>query len=258
LRTHLKIPLLFIAFILFLLASCAPTNYVYTKPINQERHGIKHVLIMVEYLNAKDDIKGFWNFDEDINLSNQDALYDLASQMLISKGYLLSNKILKTSGLVMARDFYMDHYVDKQLQDEAISPPYIVRSVNLEDENIQGLEYLLAELNRPMSSVMTDYRGFVHNNYKQQSTSIGLSNDTAILLIQSYKPRVNLFENVTIDYSVTSSGGGSGVGLSKRAPRASSQAYLIHVGSGDLLWSNKTSLIKLSNQEKFFKELPLN
>jgi hypothetical protein len=213
---------------------------------------------MIEYLEAKNDIKGFWNFDEENNLNNQDALYDIASLMLINKGYLLSEKTLKTSGLIMARDFYMDYYVGKQLQDEAISPPYIVRSVNLEDKNIQVLEGLLAELNRPMSPVMADYRGFVDNNYKQHTAALGFSNDTAILLIQSYKPRVSLFDNVTLNYSVSSSGGGGAVGMGRHAPKASSHAYLIHIGSGDLLWSNKTSLIKPSNHEKFFKELPLN
>jgi len=254
----LKIRLLIIVFLLFILKACAPTNYVYIKQINADIHKIKNVFIMIEYLDAKNDVKGFWNFDEDINLSNQDALYDIASQMLINKGYLLSDKILKTSGLVIARDFYMDHYVNKQLQNEVIAPPYIVRSVNLEDQNIVELEYLLAELNRPMSTVMADYRGFVNNNYKPQTTSTGLPNDSAILLIQSYKPRVSLFDNVTVNYSVTSSDGGGAIGIGRHGPQASSHAYLIHVGSGDLIWSNKTSLIKLSNQEKFFNELPLN
>jgi hypothetical protein len=254
----LKIRLLIITFILLTLAACAPTNYVYTKQLNADRHEIKNVFIMIEYLDAKNDIKGFWNFDEEINLNNQNELYDIVSQMLISKGYNLSNKTLKTSGLIMARDFYMDHYVNDQLQKEVISPPYIVRSVNLEDENIQSLEVLLAELNRPISNVMADYRGFIQGNYKNQTALIDLPNDTAILLIQSYKPRVNLFENVSVFYSVTSSSGGSSVGFGRNGPKASSMAYLIHVGTGDLLWSNKTSLIKLSNHEKFFNELPLN
>lgn len=256
-RTHLKIQSLFIVFILLTIVACAPTSYVFTKKLNPKQHKIQQVVIMVEYLEAKDDAKGFWNFDEVINLINQDYLYDIASQMLISKGYHLSDKSLKTSGLIIARDFYMDHYVNKQLQDEVISPPYIVRSVNLDDENIQGLEILLAELNRPMSAVMADYRGFVKNNYRQSTSHLNLSNNSAILIIQSYKPRTSMLKNLDFGYGVSSPSGHGHLELGIRNMNYTSYAYLIHKGTGDLLWSNKIRLINDSNQEKFFRELPL-
>jgi len=256
-RIHLNIRLLFVTFIIFFMISCAPTNYVYTKKVNSTIHEIKHVLIMIEYLDAKDDIKGFWNFDEVSNLTNQDFLFEIASQMLVNKGYQISDKNLKTSGLIIARDFYMDHYVDKQLQEDVISPPYIVRSVNLDDKNIQGLEILLAELNRPMSTVMADYRGFIKNNYHELTSNINLSNESAILIIQSYKPRVSMLKNLDLGYSVSSADpdGQVAIGIAKK--NYTSYAYLIHKGTGDLLWSNKTRLITESNQEKFFRELPL-
>jgi len=237
--------------------SCAPTNYVYTKKVNSASHEIKHVLIMVEYLDAKDDTQGFWNFDEISNLTNQDFLYEMASQMLMSKGYDISDKSLKTSGLIIARDFYMDHYVEKQLQEDVISPPYIIRSVNLDDEVIQGLEILLAELNRPMSKVMSDYRGFVKNNYREQTANIDLPNESAILIIQSYKPRVSMLKNLNLGYSVSSAYSDGQIALGMRKQNYTSHAYMIHNGTGDLLWSNKTRLITESNQEKFFRELPL-
>ncbi|MBL4772673.1 MAG: hypothetical protein JKX98_03450 [Alcanivoracaceae bacterium] len=250
-------PRIIIIGIVFIITGCAPTSYVYVKANYEEKQiTINKVLIMVEYLDIKDDFTGLWNFDEDINIVKQDELFDIASQMLISKGYEIADMSLKTSGFIIARNFLAEHYINRELQPHVIAPPYIVRSVNLDNANIQGLEVLLAELNRPISPVMSDLRSYITNNYKEQMAAINISNDTAILIIQSYKPRVSAFANIDIGFSSSSYGNSSYIGFGGNRLRPSSYAYFIHKGTGDVIWSNKTSLIQVKSQENFFHELP--
>jgi len=248
-------PIIFLIFFC-LLSGCAPTNYVYVKKFSHNVPTIGNVMIVVEYLDIKNDIKGYWNFEETTNLQNQDVLYEIASNMLLIKGYTLADMSLKTSGLIIDRSFLVDHFINKQKQEVAIAPPFIVRSIDLDDENIQGLESLLAELNQPMSAVMSDLRGYVKNNYLQQMQALDMPSDTVILIIQSYKPRVSPFANMGITFASSTSGTGTYVDVNRRV-LATTYAYLLHKGTGDLLWSNKTTVINSKNQEKFFAQVPI-
>ena len=169
-----------------------PTNHVFVKKFSTPPQ-VKQVLVMVEYLDIKDDVKGFWNFEEFRNLEHQDELFEISNNMIVNKGYKLTDMSLKSSGLIINRNFNVDHLLGKELQKQAIGPPYILRSVNLSDKNIQGLEVLLSELNAPMSAVMSDMRSYVKNNYYNEIQALDLPTDTAILIIQSYKPRVSIF-----------------------------------------------------------------
>jgi len=241
--------------LILILSACAPTSHVYVKS-NQNGHNnmIREVVIMVEYLEIKEDSGEYWNFNENLNLLKQDELYMIAQKMLESKGYYLANKNLKTSGLITDRNLMLEHYVNNKLQNEVISPPYIVRSINLDDKNIQGFEMLLAELNQPISPAMVDLRSYVFSNFKSQMSDLNLSDDSAIFIIQVYKPKFSVFSNINIGFTASSSGSSIGIGREHQPP--SSYAYLIHVGTGDVIWSNKISLITAGNQAKFFKQLP--
>ena len=242
-----------------LMMGCAPSNHVYVKPHYQDQpFSISNVLIMIEYLEIKDDIKGLWNFSEGRNLFQQDQLYATAQLMLEQKGYGVAAMHLKTSGLIIDRSFAVEHYIGDK-QQGVISPPYIVRSYNLDESQIQGLEMLLAELNRPLSPAMVDLRSYVKNNYKQQMSAIDLDDNMAILIIQVYRPRVSVFANVGVMVSLSSSGShGSYVGVGGHNQSPISVAYLLHKGTGDVIWSNKTTLITEKNRDKFFTELPFN
>lgn len=214
-------------------------------------------MIMVEYLAIKDDLKGFWNFEENRNLENQDRLHNIAARMLKTKGYNLANMALKSSGLIINRGYLVDHLIGKQKQPSPIEPPYILRSINLKNSTIQSLESLLFELNAPISAVMSDMRSFVKNNFIRETQALNMTSDTAILIVQSYKPRVSIFANMQVDLMTSPNGSSAFVNMNSHI-RPTTYAYLIHVGTGDLLWSNKTSLITDKNQQKFFFELPMN
>ncbi len=248
----------FLCGVLFLLmmVGCASVNPVYVNKNHDMNLEVSQVMIMVEYLELKDDVIRYWNFNEDTNIEQQDLLYDVAENMLREKGYHVITDSLKTSGLVVARDFYVDHYVDNKRQDDAIVPPYIIRSIGLDDNNINTLESLLAELTQPITPVLSDYRTFIKNNYKEQTQAIDVSDDTAILVIHSYRPRVSFFSNIDVGFGVSNSGNGAFAGVSNQQPTAKTSAYLIHKGSGEVIWANQTSLIKPKTQHKFFSQLP--
>jgi len=245
-----------IVIVILLLSSCAPINHEYIKKFNLEPSPqINTVMVMVEYLSLKEDISGYWNFYEDSNMLNQDYLHKVGNDMLQSKGYKLADKYLKTSGLIIDRKFYADHYLNKTKQDRPISPPYIVRSLNLDEVTIQGLESLLIELNKPVSTVMSDYKSYIVNDFYQIVENIKLPQYSAILIIQSYHPKISPFLNFEV--GITSSFDGF-MDFSGHNIRPTTYAYFIHLDTGDLLWSNKINEITLAKQEKFFLGLPSN
>lgn len=237
-----------------LLCACAPTNYVYVKKFRDKTPKIENVIIMVEYLDIKQGFGQYWKFNEAANLFQQDYLYDVSVARLEAKGYKVSPKFLKTSGLIVDRSFRVKHFVNKKVMPELITPPFIIRSFDIDDDTIHGLEYLLAALNRPMSAVMSDLRAYVVNNYLQQMQAIDLPENTGILIIQSYKPKSYPFAD--FDVGIGGSSFNSSVGISHYAMPATTRAYFLHKGTGDLIWSNQTALINDKNQQQFFFELP--
>lgn len=242
--------------LMVLLSGCASVNPVYISKTFDKTNQLNQVLIMIEYLELKDDTRNYWNFDEEANIKQQDLLYQIAHQMLLEKGYEVSSSSLKTSGLVVARDYYVDHYINKKPKPQPIAPPYIIRSIDLNDDHIYALESLLATLTEPVSSVMSDYRAFIKNNYKEQTQNIDISDDIAILVVQSYRPRTTVFSNVDVGFSFSNGGNGAFAGIGGRQQFAKTSAYFIHKGSGDVIWANHTDLIRVKSQQKFFSQLP--
>lgn len=241
----------------FILSACAPTNYVFVKPnYQQDNYNISEVLIAIEHLSLKESFTGALSFNENVNLSNQDRLHEMAAEMLQNKGYVVADSSLKTSGFIVNRDMRVKHYYQEKIQALPISPPFIIRSVELDEATIQGLEILLAEINKPVSRVMADYKSFINNNFSAQMPALNISDDTAILMIQSYKPKNSIAGSFDVGFGVSSSSGGVYASTNNVALRPSSYAFLIHKGTGDLLWSNKISEIKPENQIDFFMELP--
>ena len=233
------------------LSACTPTSYVYVKKYQSPKPQISKVLIMIESLAIKDDIVGYWNFSEEKNLQLQDQLYSLAVQALKGKNYSIDEAFLKSSGLITDRNFLVDHYVNGKKLTRPIAPPYILRSVGLDDSNIQGLEVLLAELNRPTSRVMNDLRSYIKNNFQEQMQGIEVPKNTAILILQVYKPRLTGFA----EFGFSPMNNDAFLQLSM-ASKAITQAYFLHHDTGDLIWSNKTGLLTAKNNEKFFLQLP--
>jgi len=244
--------------IAFILSACAPTNYTYIKKnYDLGNYKISEVLVAVEYLNLKETLTGSWIFNENTNLSNQDRIYGIVVEMLENKGYTIANQSLKTSGLILNRNILAKHYYNEKLQELPISPPFIIRSIDIDEATIQGLEVLLAEINKPVSHVMSDYKSFINNNFKPQMQSINIDDNVAILLIQSFKPKNTIFSSFDVGFGVSSSSSAVFASTDNVTYKPTSYAYLIHKGTGELLWSNKISEIKSKNQLKFFEKFPI-
>lgn len=247
---------IFIVQLILILASCTPTDYQFVrKNYDPGMYNISEVIIMVEFLDLKSQFNGSWSFDENRHLYNQDKLYNLTSTILKEKGYNVSDKMLKTSGIVMSRDVVAKHYFNGERQQYRISPPFIVRSTKLSNSDIQGLEELLAEIDMPVSPVMSDYKSYIKNNYIMQMPMISSEDNTAIMIIQSYQQK-NLFPaDWDIGFGVASSS--LEFGFDSEMTQSAS-AYFIHKGTGDLIWSNKTNAIRENNLQEFFLMLPIN
>ena len=238
-----------------LISACTPSNSVYVrKDILDENHKISEILIVVEYLNMKENLDGSFTFSEDVNLINQDEIYNLISGVLKDKGYPVSSAYLKSSGFIMDRSVVVRHYYNGKKENKMISPPFILRSFNLDESVIQGLEILMYELNKPVSRVLEDYRANIYNNYLEVMPMIDLPDDTAILLVESYRPKNAFLGSFDVGFGVGNSG--ASMGLYNRPYKPKTEVFFIHKGSGDLLWSNQTSLLGEENKEKFFQTFP--
>lgn len=238
-----------------LISACTPSNSVYVrKDILDENHKISEILIVVEYLNMKENTDGSFTFSEDVNLINQDEIYNLVSDVLEGKGYPVSSAYLKSSGFIMDRSVVVRHYYNGEKKDQMISPPFILRSFNLNESIVQGLEILMYELNKPMSRVLKDYRASIYNNYLEVMPMIDLPDDTAILLVESYRPKNVFLGSFDVGFGVGNSS--VSMGLHNRPYKPKTEVNFIHKGSGDLLWSNQTSLLGEENKEKFFQTFP--
>ncbi len=254
----MKIPKqILILLLITILQACTSTSYVYVKP-NLEKSviNISRVVIMVEYLNLYKDLHGYQNFDENINMLKQEELLESTREELLAKGYSISAKQLLTSGLIMDREFRVDHFVDGVEQGSPILAPYIIRSIDLLDDEIVAYESLLAELNAPISLNMSELRSYIINNFIKQTEQLKLPNDTAVLVIQSFHPRASLFSSIDIGFSTGTFGHDDFIRYNNNRPRPVTWGYFLHVGSGDVLWSNRINLINHKNQQKFFNGIP--
>ena len=241
--------------VVFLL-SCTSLQRVYVKPFDPKTPPVKRVFVMIEYLRLYDDLKGYWNFDETKNLFKQDEYDAVIRKMLLEKGYEVSPKSLKTSGLIMERTFFADHFINKHTQKSPISPPYIIRSIDLDDTIIQSLESLLLELNQPISSVLSDYQSHIYNNFKSVTDSVNLIQEDALVILSAYEPKVSPFANINLDVFASSGANGASINIADNEPRSQFAAYFIHLKTGELLWSNKTSSLSKNYQQQFFMQFP--
>jgi hypothetical protein len=223
-------------------------------------------MIIVEYLHLKDDLGELWDFDENRNLQYQDLIFDNAVSMLHSKGFKISASSIKASGLNLDKNLVVEHYKNKELQAGLISPPFIIRSENLVMPPIESLEQLLVELYISLDPMIVDRSPLSQNyldtmNFKEYLQDIDVSENTAILVIQSAHLSTSAIKGLGVGLifaaASSSNRGHVQVGFQHGHQGPAINAYLIHKGSGELLWTNySTQAIKSTKSHHLFNTFP--
>ncbi len=257
-----KIPVLL--FLLIILHACTPKQFYVKKEFNGKKPVIEKVFIAVEFASLKDDVGKLWDFDEEYNLNYQDKIYQGAKTALEAKGYHVLPSYLKTSGLMIDRNYEAEHYKNKKLQEKLISPPFIIRSTDLTDTDIDVLIDIHYELYNTISpSIAAKTHDYQHNSHQSKKilSPLTLADNTAILIVSANKPRVSAIKNIGIGLLsaglVAGATSGAYIGVTTLHGIPTTNSYLIHKGSGELLWSNFSGAVNISPKTtSFFSTIP--
>ncbi len=254
----------FVIITLFILSSCT-TKKAYVKgDFIDEKPQIEHVLLLLDFTSLRDDVGKIWDFDEDYNIKQQDLIYSNLSHLLQNKGYDVLPMSLKTSGLLIHPDVVVEHYKQKELQLNPISPPYIMRSVGMSDNDLNQITNLFYLLNATVSHKVVEniqkFR-FASEEAARLLSSVNIPEKTAVLIITVNHPKVSAMKNIGIGLLsaalLASASGGTFVGVSTLHGTPSTFGYFVDAKSGQLLWTHYTGSTSFKNaKNSFIKDIP--
>ncbi len=232
--------------LLFGLAACQPKGSLIYQYPNPEQHAIEHVVVVIDYLNLRDDIGKYWDFDSYYHQQTLDSLLRQTNDQLQQLGYPVVESYLLTSGLLIKTDLPVEHYIMDQLQTELLYPPYVLAQQGINPEQIaQHQEFLgimvkYMATRRHIDDDELSHRGMQMGYHFE---SIDLPNDTAILYIhinQSAAGIIKQLGTVLLTGAIASQADQAYVGVDLTTTRPAS-AFLVHHGSGQILWKNHSN-----------------
>jgi hypothetical protein len=256
--------------ILLILTSCGYKSHYVKSNYSQSINDIDSVMIFVEYLHLKDDVGELWDFDENRNIKSQNIIFNNSLNMLQSKGYKIADANIKSSGINLDKNLIVEHYIGRELQQAVISPPFIIRTENLNHQSVASLEYLLSELYVSLDPNFVD-RGPLSQdyldtmNFKEYLQDIDIPNNTAVLVVQSTQLSTSAVKGIGIGLlfaaaanSNSSHGHGHvNIGFNQQYQGPAVNAYLLHKGTGDLLWANySNNTISSTKPHRLFETFP--
>ena len=228
------------------LAACQPKGSLIYQYPNPEQHAIEHVVVVIDYLNLRDDIGKYWDFDSYYHQQTLDRLLRQTNDQLQQLGYPVVDSFLLTSGLLINNDFPVEHYIKDQLQAELLYPPYSLAQQNVNPEQIaQHQEFLgimvkYMATRRHLDDDELSHRGMQMGYHFE---SMILPSDTAILYIhinQSAAGIIKQLGTLLVTGAIASQADQAYVGMNLTTARQAS-AFLVHHGSGQILWKNHSN-----------------
>jgi len=225
---------------LLLLCACQPKGshlYHNNDPVVAP---IARVMVVMDYLNLKDDLGQQWDFDSDHHQQLLNRLLGDTNHWLRQRGYPKVDQYLLTSGLLFRQPIPVDHYQQQQLQPDPLYPPYLLASsgtdqVMLHQEVLQLLvKYTAPRRHHPDQS--DSLRG-MHVGHQFQS--LDMADDTAVLYVhinQSAPGLIKQLSSLILAAAVASQTDHTQVYLDAGHQRQAS-AFLID-STGRILWKN--------------------
>jgi len=233
-------------FMTFGLAACQPKgSFIYQYPKTNDIQ-IDQVMLVVDYLNLRDDVGKYWDFDSYYHQQTLNKLLFDVDLQLQQSGYPEVQSYLLSSGLLINQEFAVEHYIKEQLQDTLLYPPYILALHNMDSNQIkQHQEFLTI-----MVKYIAQRRHQGTDELSHQGMQMGyhfeamdLPDNTAILYIyinQSAAGIVKQLSTLLLTGALASQADYANVGIDLSNKRQAS-AFLIHKGSGQILWKNHSN-----------------
>ncbi len=237
--------------LLFGLVACQPKGsliYQYPKP---NEYQIDQVMVVIDYLNLRDDVGKYWDFDSYYHQKTLNLLLAQTNEVVHQAGYPLIQSYLLTSGLLIKNNFPVEHYIDEQLQTELLYPPFILAKKSKDGQNIDdqqitqhqeflGIMVKYMATRRHLENDELSHRGMQMGYHFE---SMDLADNTAILYIhinQSAAGITKQLGTLLLTGAIASQADYAHVGVDLSAKQQAS-AFLVHQGSGQILWKNHSS-----------------
>jgi hypothetical protein len=255
------------------LTACAPKfNYVSTKV---EQPAYDQILVVFDYLHVVDDVGKLLDYPADKNMDQINLLKTQIESALRAKGFKGDiDFALISSGLGLNPELGFEHYVDGDLQEQLIYPPFYLESPYHEAfqyQLIQSFADAQSVSFVPVSKENTDYFNDLRmipltfaDSEEYLSPQLDDKISTAVLHIRAVWPRVSFMKAMGV--SLLSVGltagvsGGAYVGIATPVGMPHSTGLLFDNATGEVIWKNQISgdLSKFGKQTKakFFKDLP--
>ncbi len=231
----------------FGLAACQPKGSLLYQFPTPENHQIDQVVLVIDYLNLKDDIGKYWDFDSHYHQQTLNQLLADADWTLQQSGYPKVNSYLISSGLLIKHDWPVEHYIKNQFQENLLYPPFILAHQGITQKHIdQHQEFL---------SIKVKYMGQRRHQLNHEHThrgmqmgyhfeSLDLPASTGILYLQIDQSAPGIIKQlgtVLISGTIASQADYAQMNLDLSNRRHAS-AFLVHKGSGQILWKNHSNL----------------
>lgn len=248
---------IFIIVLLFSIVACVPKfDYVKTK-FEHDIPPIENILLVLDYISLKDDVGKIWDYDESYNIKQMDKHYAQIKSLLQAKGYNVLDSSLKASGLLMNSEYQAEHYLNGKLQEELISPPFIIRAIDLDDDDIYNLRTIHNETMVNIGSgIASAKKGFSYGKLQNMENllKLELPDNTAIVVVNANRPKVSAVKAIGI--GVLSVGLSGGYVVMSTHGVKSTFGYMLYPKTGDVLWTNYGPSISFSKNSKFFAVMP--
>ncbi len=262
-----------VLFSLLLLTACAP-KFGYLNPQTTETK-FDHIIVVYDYLHVVDDVGKLVDYPADKNMEQINELRTVIESVLQDKGYKGSiDFALVSSGLGLNPENGFEHYLEGQLQEQLIYPPFY-----LESEFTESFQYELmssfADAQSvafvPVSKKTQEFYDDLRMNALQFTESesaispkLIADSNIGVLHIRAVMPRVSFMKAMGV--SLLSIGltagatGGAYIGIATPTGVAHSTGLLFDNRSGEVIWKNQANgdLSRFGPQAnaRFFKGLP--
>ncbi len=227
----------------FGLVACQPKGtYTYHHAEGKD-HPINQVIVVIDYLNLRDDIGKYWDFDSYYHQSTLDQLFNQIKSILADAGYPEISAYMLSSGLLIKHEFAVEHYWQNEAKSELLYPPYLLAQENIPAEQInQHQEFLtimvkyLAQRRHHENDPLS-LRG-MQMGYRFENMS--LADDTGLLYVHinhSAPGAIKQLSALLLSGVIASQADYAHIGIDFKHQKHSS-VFWIHKGSGKILWKN--------------------
>ncbi len=256
-----------------LLAACAP-KYHYQNLATAEPE-FEHILVVFDYLHFVDDVGKLMDYHEDKNQLQIEALKSVITNTLSANGFQGTvDFALISSGLGLNPENGFEHYIDGDLSETLIYPPFYLESNHHESFQHQLMASFADAQSVAFVPVSKKTQGF-YADLRMNTLSFAGTDEypdrklnsqsrVGVLHIRAVLPKISFMKAMGVSLLTVGltagATGGAYIGIATPVGVPHSTGLLFDNQTGEVLWKNQTAgdLSRFGDQAsaRFFKQFP--